>query len=195
MLAGISLTWYARFESGVVGHVSPALLERVARVLQLNGQESVELFSLALPELGRSMELLLSEVDELAIDVLPTIDIRELSTHVAWLDLSGNLTMTQAHGPKAPGLLALGATPLGDFPNDVHVVEDASALAVHDRYFYDSVGLASSLCSCVRRTPKGSLWIGYTATAAHEFTRPEIERLEAISNLLRLLHRDAGGAT
>jgi transcriptional regulator with XRE-family HTH domain len=194
MLAGISLTWYARFESGIEVHVSPALLERIARILRLSGQESVELFSLAMPEVGRSMDILLREVDELAIDALPRIDVRGLNTHVAWLDAAGNITMTQAHGPKAPRLLGLGSMPLGDFPNEMHIVEDASALPAHERGFYDSLGLRSSACSCVRRSHTGSLWIGYTAVAPHHFERREIDHLEAISNVLRLLHRDAGGA-
>ena len=63
LLAGISLTWYARFEAGKEVRVSPALLERIAEALRLTPAESVELFALALPEFGRTVDVLLRQVE------------------------------------------------------------------------------------------------------------------------------------
>ncbi len=210
VLAGISLTWYARFEAGKQVRVSPALLERIAEALRLTPAESVELFALALPEFGRTVDVLLrqvesgsrlellaeklavagtaAEADALAIRALPEIDAAGHGAHVASLDSNGMLTFTQARGPQADTLQALGAIPFGDFPSDVHIVEDATTLDEAGAHFYDSVGLRSSLCMCVRRTADESLWIGYTGSEPHVFVETEISELKAVSTLLGLLH-------
>ena len=52
MLVGISVTWYAQFESGSPITVSPALLRRLSDVLGLTVVERAYLFTLAIEELG-----------------------------------------------------------------------------------------------------------------------------------------------
>ena len=52
LLIGISVTWYTQFESGAQITVSPALLRRLADVLQLTALERAYLFTLAIEEMG-----------------------------------------------------------------------------------------------------------------------------------------------
>jgi transcriptional regulator with XRE-family HTH domain len=50
-LVGVSVRWYASFESGNGGrHYSAAFVQRVAALLRLSSRERVQLFQLALPE-------------------------------------------------------------------------------------------------------------------------------------------------
>jgi transcriptional regulator with XRE-family HTH domain len=212
MLAGISLTWYARFESGTEVRLSPTLLERIAAVLRLSAKESVELFALALPEFGRSVDTLLrqvendarlaklarrlpssstvAEAEELAMSSLPAIDAAGLGRHVSWLDNSGALTFLTARGPKSSALLALGSVPFGDFPSDIHVVENVATLDEVGREFFRPLTIDSTLCVCATRSRSGSLWIGYTSSEPHAFDESEQTYIKAVSALLGMILRE-----
>lgn len=50
-LAGISLAWYTRLETARDIRVSPRLLDRLATVLGLNGEDKLTLFALAIDEM------------------------------------------------------------------------------------------------------------------------------------------------
>ncbi len=65
MLAGISVTWYTQLESGANITVSPALIGRLANVLELTALERAYFFSLAFDELG-AIEAVLPEIEILA---------------------------------------------------------------------------------------------------------------------------------
>jgi transcriptional regulator with XRE-family HTH domain len=217
-LVGTSLTWYARFESGMDIRVSSGFIERLAAVLRLNEEESAELFGLAIPEFKRGVDHLLrqasgnSRLQALAHNVYSAVSADEAAkgaidalfdsaaghraAHVASLDASGALTFTQAQGPLAAQLLELGTIPFGDFPANIHVVEDASVLDGEASAFYQSLGIRSSLCMCVTRSRLRSIWIGYLNGEPHHFTEPELTNLAAISGLLRSqYHEDHTGTT
>jgi transcriptional regulator with XRE-family HTH domain len=65
LLAGISVTWYTQLESGANITVSPALIGRLATVLELTALERAYLFTLAFDELG-AVEAVLPELEMLA---------------------------------------------------------------------------------------------------------------------------------
>lgn len=52
MLAGISVAWYTQLESGAAISVSPALVSRLAGILELSAIERAYFFTLAFDELG-----------------------------------------------------------------------------------------------------------------------------------------------
>ena len=65
LLAGISVAWYTQLESGANITVSPALIGRLASVLELTPLERAYLFTLAFDELG-AVEAVLPELEMLA---------------------------------------------------------------------------------------------------------------------------------
>ena len=65
LLAGISVTWYTQLESGASITVSPALIGRLATVLDVTPLERAYLFTLAFDELG-AVDAVLPELEMLA---------------------------------------------------------------------------------------------------------------------------------
>ena len=65
LLAGISVAWYTQLESGAPIVVSPALIRRIADILNLNALERAYVFTLVFYEL-RVVDTLLPELEMLA---------------------------------------------------------------------------------------------------------------------------------
>ena len=65
LLAGISVAWYTQLESGAPIVVSPALIRRIADILNLNALERAYVFTLVFYEL-RVVDTLLPELEVLA---------------------------------------------------------------------------------------------------------------------------------
>ncbi len=65
LLAGISVAWYTQLESGANITVSPALIGRLASVLELTPLERAYLFTLAFDDLG-AVEAVMPELEMLA---------------------------------------------------------------------------------------------------------------------------------
>jgi transcriptional regulator with XRE-family HTH domain len=65
LLAGISVAWYTQLESGAPIAVSPALIRRIADILELNALERAYVFTLAFEELS-AVEAVLPELELLA---------------------------------------------------------------------------------------------------------------------------------
>jgi transcriptional regulator with XRE-family HTH domain len=65
LLAGISTAWYTQLESGAPITVSPALIRRIADILELNAIERAYVFALVFDELG-AVESVLPELELLS---------------------------------------------------------------------------------------------------------------------------------
>lgn len=65
LLAGISVAWYTQIESGAPITVSPALVRRIADILELSALERAYMFTLAFEELG-AVENVLPELELLS---------------------------------------------------------------------------------------------------------------------------------
>jgi transcriptional regulator with XRE-family HTH domain len=65
LLAGISVAWYTQLESGAPISVSPALVRRIADILDLNALERAYFFALAFDELG-AVDTVLPELELLS---------------------------------------------------------------------------------------------------------------------------------
>jgi transcriptional regulator with XRE-family HTH domain len=65
LLAGISVAWYTQLESGAPIAVSPALVRRIADILELNAIERAYVFTLAFEELS-AVETVAPELELLA---------------------------------------------------------------------------------------------------------------------------------
>lgn len=57
-LIGVSVDWYRRFESGREIRMSPQLIARIARVLELEPREELTMYRLALPEIYNAVRAL-----------------------------------------------------------------------------------------------------------------------------------------
>jgi transcriptional regulator with XRE-family HTH domain len=57
-LIGVSVDWYRRFESGREIRMSPQLIARIARVLDLDPREELTMYRLALPEIYNAVHAL-----------------------------------------------------------------------------------------------------------------------------------------
>jgi transcriptional regulator with XRE-family HTH domain len=132
-LAGMSDTWYARFEAGRARLSLPALA-RIADVLRLRPDERAQLFALARPEIAaddagqlqfeatglsemRIVQRLLrqlrdaSTIDEVAVHSVRAINDCVRPTNVAYwvreIDEAGNARFDQAEGPASEVYIGL----------------------------------------------------------------------------------------
>jgi transcriptional regulator with XRE-family HTH domain len=65
LLAGVSVAWYTQIESGAPIAVSPALIRRIADILELSALERAYMFTLAFEELG-AVDSVLPELELLS---------------------------------------------------------------------------------------------------------------------------------
>ena len=100
------------------------------------------------------------------------------------------LTFTQARGPKPKRCRGSERFRSAIFRATCTSSRTPTTLDEAGAQFYDSIGLRSSLCMCVTRSPSQSLWIGYTGSAPYVFGEMEISELKAVSTLLGLLHHE-----
>jgi hypothetical protein len=211
MLAGMSVTWYARLESGERIRMSPQTLERLASVLGLDAQERSELFALAIPEVGNAVDDILREhgnsleLERLAGKLYTASTIADAIhlglgsllrlfptdrfMHASELTADGVMYFTDAVGPTAESVIRLGSINLGAFDAVSHIVEDARTTGEMGAIFYHPLHLGSSFCVRLSEEDGASRWIGQTRGEPYAWSTYEARWMLAVSSLVRLALR------
>lgn len=209
-LAGVSVTYLTRLEQGQSQNASDAVIESLARALQLSADERTHLFTLARPSSAPTQRWReeSAEVPELgaqrllhAMEEVPAVLLGRFNDILAW-NRSGHLLLASHLDEDAP------ANPesrpnqirmlfLDEHTRDLYVNwEDEATLAVASmRYiaaqFADDRRLAELVGELSMKSPEfASLWAGHKVTlctnGTKRFHHPEVGELELNYEVLHL---------